>query len=117
MFAIGQRLVHIGRKHVSDNNEAILGMDFVSSIIEGVTLIYSMEDCSLDVSSIIVDKSDLEIVVSLGSNHNILHIKMRIVSGFHVADGKESSINWHMEVILLKELLNVDEGSSKDGNF
>jgi hypothetical protein len=69
---------HVGRNHVSNNNETRLGMNLVYSIVEGISLIDSMENWSSHMAVIIIVESNFEVVVAVGSNDDVFSVEMRI---------------------------------------
>jgi hypothetical protein len=68
----------VERIDVSDNYKTIFGMYLVDCVIEGISLIYSVQNGSLHVSAIIENKSDLKIIVASCGNDNVFSIEIRV---------------------------------------
>jgi hypothetical protein len=78
LLSVRQRLIHIGRVHIRNHNEPTLSMNLIDSIIEGVSLIDSMQYLPLDATLLIIEHSNLEIIIPSSSNNNILSIIQRM---------------------------------------
>jgi hypothetical protein len=86
-------------------------MNFVDCIVEGVSLIDSVQNWGSHVTIIIEVESDFEVIVAVGRNKDVFGVEVRIEDRFHEGDGQEAGIVGHMEVVVLEKFLDVDEGS------
>jgi len=78
LLSVRQRLIHIRRVHIRNHNEPTLSMNLIDGIIEGVSLIHSMQYLPLDTTLLIIEHSNLKIIIPSRRNNNILSIIQRM---------------------------------------
>lgn len=84
LLAISNSRIDVRWKDVSNDYESILCVDFVVGVVEGIPLVYSMQNRCLDMPGIIIDNGDLEIMITLGRDNYVLNIEMRVISSLDV---------------------------------
>jgi hypothetical protein len=92
LFSVLRRNLNVRRDRIAQEDKATVSLYFVYSGIESVAEVNSVENGAEDSSIIIVDKSELEIMVPSGSNDYIFSIKMRIKGCLDEFNCKKNSI-------------------------
>jgi hypothetical protein len=92
--------VNSWRQHIADKDEAGTSLDFVDCIVEDISMIDSMQNGYLDVTLVIIDKCDFEIVVAPSRDQNILSVELRYDDRFDESNTKEDRIVGHVEIVV-----------------
>lgn len=100
LLTVAESLINIWRKNVANNNKSIFSLHLICHIIERVPLVDSMQDRSLNMSTVVVDDCNLKVIVSFSRYDYILDIKVGIVNCLYIADSNKGCIVWHMKIIV-----------------
>ena len=97
--------IHSWRQHVADKYETRTRLDFVDGIVEHVAVVDSMQEGRLDVSLVIINKRDFEIMVAAGCNEHVFSIEVRYDYGFDEGNAKEDGVVRHVQIVVREQLL------------
>lgn len=70
-------MVHIGRIFVSYNNESVVCMDLVDTLVEGVSFVNTIKNHSLECTLVVVYDLKLQIMIAVRGHKYVLDVKMR----------------------------------------